>query len=390
MVHEQSVVVGVDAHKYSHTAVALNAWGQSLGRLDFSNDSLPTCLSWLTTLGKQGNIIVAVEDANSYGSHLVVVLARHQFAIRSVPAVLTERDRKHSTARDKSDYEDARRVAKVILTKYEETLPVMASIANSKELATATELNLLLNERRDIVKEQTALKNQLHGLLHRHYGDHYADNFPKCFHKKALAFYEQNLSYGVAASVAAADKDEQILLAESILRRIQRLKLLAIQAAAILKQIYQVGQTSSAVISLYENIHGCGLLTASAMMAEIVTIRRFSSKAKLAKYAGIAPMLKSSGSHHRLHTNPFGNRLLNKSLHTVALSQIAIRGDDRGKVYYQKKLQEGKTKLWALRCLKRQLINLVFQTLKQTEIEKAEIKGTAKAVTDDNQEKTTS
>ena len=29
------------------------------------------------------------------------------------------------------------------------------------------------------------------------------------------------------------------------------------------------------------------------------------------------------------------------------------------------KLKEGKTKLWALRCLKRQLANRVFQTLKQ-------------------------
>ena len=371
LIHEHSVVVGVDAHKYSHTAAALNAWGQPLGRLDFTNDSLPACLSWLETLGQPANIIVAIEDANSYGSHLVSVLTRQQFALRSVPAVLTERDRKHSTSRDKSDYEDARRVAKVILTKYEETLPVMASIANSTELATATELNLLLNERRDIVKEQTALKNQLHGLLHRHYGDHYADDFPKCFHKKAIAFYEQDLAASILADTGGA---EQMLVAQSILRRIKRLKLLLVQAAAILKQAYNVGQTSSAVASLYENIHGCGLLTASAIMAEVVTIRRFGSKEKLAKYAGIAPMLKSSGAHHRLHTNPFGNRLLNKALHTIALSQIAIRGDDRGKVYYQKKLQEGKTKLWALRCLKRRLINLVFQTLKQAEIAKLEIK----------------
>ena len=387
LIHEQSVIVGVDAHKYSHTAAALNAWGQPLGRLDFTNDSLPVCLSWLSTLGSHEDVIVAVEDANSYGWHLVTALTRHQFAIRSVPAVLTERDRKHSTSRDKSDYEDARRVAKVILTKYEETLPIMASIANSEELATATELNLLLNERRDIVKEQTALKNQLHGLLHRYYGDHYADDFPKCFHQKALAFYEQDLSLNAAAKTASPNIDELTLLAQSIIRRIQRLKLLELQAAAILKHIYQVGQASPQAAALYENIHGCGLLTASAMMAEIVTIRRFNGKEKLAKYAGIAPMLKSSGAHHRLHTNPFGNRLLNKALHTVALSQIAIKGDDRGKVYYQKKLQEGKTKLWALRCLKRRLINLVFQTLKRAE------KGLADASLNpaaNNQEKTAS
>ena len=360
-IHERTIIVGVDAHKYSHSAVALNAWGQEKGRLDFSNDSLPGCLSWLKALGGRDNVIVAVEDANSYGHHLVSALATENFSLRSVPAVLTERDRKHSTSRDKSDYEDTKRVAKVILVKYEQTLPIMASIANREELAQATELNLLLNERRDVVKQQTILKNQLHNLLHRYYGDHYADNFRKVFHTTALAFYTADLS------VATCADDDQRFLAQSILRRIERLKLFTGQAGDILKQVQSIGKTSTAAVALYQNIHGCGMLTACAVMAEVVTVRRFTCKDKLAKYAGIAPIMKSSGSHNRLHTNPFGNRLLNKALHTIALSQIAIKGDDRGKQYYQKKLKEGKTKLWALRCLKRQLSNLVFQTLLRVE-----------------------
>lgn len=356
-IHEQSVIVGVDAHKYSHTAAALDAWGQDKGRLYFTNDSLPQALSWLATLGQRGNVIVAVEDANSYGWHLVSALAKEKYAIRSVPAVLTERDRTHSTQRDKSDYEDARRVAKVILAKYEETLPVMASITNPEELAQATELNLLLNERRELVKQQTILKNQLHVLLHRYYGDHYADRFPKAFHREALAFYRADLS----------KTTDNALVAQSILRRMTRLQLVQKQSQEILQQITGVGETSSGVLALHEHIHGCGILTACAVIAEIVTIRRFANKDKLAKYAGIAPTMKSSGSHHRLYTNPFGNRLLNRALHTIALSQIAVKGDLKGKEYYQKKLQEGKTKLWALRCLKRQVCNLVFRALQQAE-----------------------
>jgi len=356
-IHEQSIIVGVDAHKYSHTAAALNAWGQDRGRLQFTNDSLPQALSWLQTLGQREHVIVAVEDANSYGWHLAAALAKERFVVRSVPAVLTERDRQHSTSRDKSDYEDARRVAKVILTKYEETLPVMASIANPEELAIAEELNLLLNERRDVIKQQTILKNQLHALLHRYYGDHYADAFSKPFHQTALAFYEDDL----------AKNTDNALVAQSILRRIERLKLFTAQSSEMLGQIAGVGQTSPAVSALSEQIHGCGTLTACAIMAEIVIIRRFANEDRLAKYAGIAPTMKSSGSHNRLHTNPFGNRLLNRALHTIALSQIAIKGDPRGKEYYQKKLTEGKTKLWALRCLKRQICNLVFRALQAVE-----------------------
>lgn len=368
-IYEQSVIVGVDAHKYSHTAAAVDAWGQEKGRLNFTNDSLPDCLSWLKTLGRREDVIVAVEDANSYGCHLVAALAGQKFAIRSVPAVLTERDRQHSTQRDKSDFRDAKRVAKVILAKYEETLPVIASLATSAELAAATELNLLLNERREVVKEGTAIKNQLHNLLHQYYGDHYADEFSKAFNKQAIIFYQASLREAIAVNYPSANEVGKALIAESILRRIQRLKLLQAQSSAILKQITKIGKTSKQVVALHERIHGCGLLTAGAIMAELVTIRRFGGQDKLAKYAGIAPTLKSSGSHRRLYTNPFGNRLLNKALHTIALSQIAIKGDDRGKRYYRKKLQEGKTKLWALRCLKRRLINIVFRVLKQAEAE---------------------
>lgn len=369
-IYEQSVIVGVDAHKYSHAAAAVDAWGQEKGRLNFTNDSLPDCLSWLKTLGRREDVIVAVEDANSYGCHLVAALAGQKFSVRSVPAVLTERDRQHSTQRDKSDFRDAKRVAKVILAKYEETLPVMASLATSAELAAATELNLLLNERRDVVKERTAIKNQLHSLLHQYYGDHYADEFSKAFNRQAIIFYQASLREAIAVNSPSVNAAGKGLIAESILRRIQRLKLLEAQSSAILKQITKIGKTSKQVVALHESIHGCGLLTAGAIMAELVTIRRFGGQDKLAKYAGIAPTLKSSGSHHRLYTNPFGNRLLNKALHTIALSQIAIKGDDRGKRYYRKKLQEGKTKLWALRCLKRRLINLVFRVLKQAEVEK--------------------
>jgi transposase len=101
-------------------------------------------------------------------------------------------------------------------------------------------------------------------------------------------------------------------------------------------------------------------------VAEVITVKRFKNKHHFSMYAGIAPTPHSSGRKNRMHTNPFGNRQLNRAIHTIALSQIAIRGDERGKEYYQRKLKEGKTKLWALRCLKHQIAKIVFQKLKYT------------------------
>lgn len=358
------MVVGVDVHKYCHTAVAMNPWGQVKSSLDFSNDTLDDCVDWLNRLGQKENIIVALEDANGYGVHIVEKLSKHNFPLRYVPAILTERDRRRSTQRDKSDYLDAKRVGKVILTKYEETLPAKESIADEKELNIARAMNLLLSERRDLVKQKTIVKNQLHALLHQYYGDHYQNSFKKPFSRKGLAFYLGDLSQ------ARPEPSAKRIVKQGVLRRIGRLKLLEKQIVEIDGELEKTSRHHRPVQVLQKSIHGCGMLTACSIIAEIYTIRRFGAKAQLAKYAGVAPTARESGSKNKVYTNPFGNRLLNKALHVIALSQIAVRGDDKGKVYYQKKLSEGKTKLWALRCLKRQMCNRVFQTLKQAEIQK--------------------
>ena len=135
------------------------------------------------------------------------------------------------------------------------------------------------------------------------------------------------------------------------------------QIYIISKEISVIGEQSREALALTA-IHGCGMVTACSIVAEVITIKRFKNKHHFSMYAGIAPTPHSSGRKHKMHTNPFGNRQLNRAIHTIALSQIAIKGDPTGKEYYQKKLKEGKTKLWALRCLKHQLAKVVFQKLR--------------------------
>lgn len=354
-----SIVVGVDVHKYSHTAIALDCWGQEKGVLEFSNDLLNDYVLWLDQLGERKDTVVALEDVNGYGSHIVEKLAQEGFKIRYVPAILTERDRKQSIHREKSDLIDAKRVGKVILTKYEETLPAKESIADESERSISSNLDFLFSERRILINDKTILKNQLHAMLHQCFGDHYTDEFKNVFKKVAVKSFRKKLSEFNSSN------PHKTALARSIVRRFDRLELVEKQIAEIDSFIKKISEKSSAVLSLDQNIHGCGIITAASIVAEVTTIKRFSSKSKFARYAGIAPISKSSGRHNRLYTSPFGNRKVNRALHTIALCQIACKGDDRGKKYYQKKLSEGKTKLWALRCLKRQIANRVYQVLKE-------------------------
>ena len=81
-------------------------------------------------------------------------------------------------------------------------------------------------------------------------------------------------------------------------------------------------------------------------------VRRFANRDAYASYNGTAPVERSSGGRivHRLSQR--GNRKVNHDLHMVAVTQIRNPGT-QGRIYFERKVAEGKTKKEALRSLKR-------------------------------------
>ncbi|ANS32253.1 hypothetical protein R1CP_38775 (plasmid) [Rhodococcus opacus] len=65
--------------------------------------------------------------------------------------------------------------------------------------------------------------------------------------------------------------------------------------------------------------------------------------------------------YHRLNTG--GNRQLNSVLHTIAVCQARDPGP--GRVYHQRKLDEGKTRAEAWRALKRCLANVLYRRMRR-------------------------
>ena len=57
-----------------------------------------------------------------------------------------------------------------------------------------------------------------------------------------------------------------------------------------------------------------------------------------------------------------GNRQLNHALHMAAICQLRHPGSD-GRVYFDRRVAEGKTKKEAFRALKRQISNTVYRHL---------------------------
>jgi transposase len=116
-------------------------------------------------------------------------------------------------------------------------------------------------------------------------------------------------------------------------------------------------------------LEGCGALTAAKLLAETAAARRLRSDAKFARLAGVAPVPASSGNRTRYRLHRGGNRQLNCALHRIAVTQGRVHKPARE--FLARKQAEGKSRMEALRCLKRHLARRVWRLLLDSEIDKS-------------------
>jgi transposase len=109
------------------------------------------------------------------------------------------------------------------------------------------------------------------------------------------------------------------------------------------------------------DVYGVGPVVAAFLIGYTNNIGRFASADHYAAYNGTAPVEYSSGGKTKHRLSMRGNRTLNHAIHMAAITQI--RHDTPGRVYYDKKQAEGKTKKEALRALKRRISNVVYRKL---------------------------
>lgn len=118
-----------------------------------------------------------------------------------------------------------------------------------------------------------------------------------------------------------------------------------------------VTQTGTTLLDL----HGIGPTGAARLLVEVGDITRFPNKAHFASWNGTAPIDASSGDNVRHRLSRRGNRQINRVLHTMA--RVQLRNQTLGREYYDRKKADGKAPMEAMRCVKRRLSDIVFQTM---------------------------
>ena len=119
-------------------------------------------------------------------------------------------------------------------------------------------------------------------------------------------------------------------------RRLERVITIDTETAELKRQITELVAAADTTLT---DLYGVGPLIAARFIAEVVDIHRYPNRNAFAAANGTAPLPASSGRTVRHRFNPGGNRQLNRSLYTIAITQI--RGDTEGRVYYERKRAAG-------------------------------------------------
>jgi transposase len=336
------VTIGVDPHKKTHSALAVDAVGAALdGRTEpAKRDGFAELLMWARGL-RDGERVWVIEDCRHVSGPLERFLLDHGETVVRLPPGLMAGARQSVRERGKSDPIDALAVARAALREGIDTLPV-ARLAGVE-----LEIRQLSVHRQRLVDARTRLINELRWQLH--------DLWPEWEIPTGVligAGWQQQ----VARRLKRAEQTARVRIARDEIRRIADLT----RTINELHQELALLVTQTAPQLLAE--HGLGVLTAAKLIGEIAGIDRFTSDAQLARLAGCAPIPVSSGRTDRHRIDRGGNRQLNHAIHMLALSKI--RHDPQTALYIAKQRQRGKTNREAIRCLKRHLIRRVYNLLR--------------------------
>jgi transposase len=331
------VIFGIDAHKRTHTVVAVNEAGRQVACRTVATTTAAhlDLLRWAETVA--GERVWAVEDCRHVSRRLERDLLGAGERIVRVPPKLMADSRRAARTYGKSDPIDALAVARAVLR--ETDLPTARLDGPDREL------RLLVDHREDLVAERARIMSRLRWHLHE-LDPSWAPAPRSLDRPKTWVALEARLD-GVDGTVAR--------LARNLVDRCRQLtadiNALTVEITAL---VTPLAPHLLAVI-------GCGPLTAAKIVAETAGVDRFRSTNAYARHNGTAPLpVWSAHPRHRLSRT--GNRQLNAALYRIALTQARCHPGARALL--QRRRSHGDSTREAFRVLRRRLSDVVYQALR--------------------------
>jgi transposase len=244
------IVIGVDVHKHSLTAVAVDESGRPLGELTLAgaDDGL---IAWSAQLGRER--LWAVQDCRHVTRALERRLLTAGEQLVRVPPKLTAPERRAGRARGKSDSIDALAAARAALRE-----PQLDRPRAGEERY--RELKLLVIHRDDLVDERRRAQQRLRWHLHQ---------LDSTLVVPAGALDRAAQLERVGRWLSRRQQSVQVRIARDLVARCRSLTRAILELEGELAAM--TAQTAPALLEL----PGCGAVTAAKLLAEIGPIERF-------------------------------------------------------------------------------------------------------------------
>ncbi|MFF1918919.1 IS110 family transposase [Streptomyces sp. NPDC058239] len=269
------ILIGVDPHKSSHTAVAVDAAGHQVAQRRFvvNAGTFRQLMRWCEQWPERR---FAVEGAGGLGRSLAQQLAAAGENVVDVPSTLSARARLLATGGDrKTDAKDALHVAQVALFRHD-LRPVV-----QKDQTTI--LRLLTERRDDLVHERTRVLNRLHAVLR----DLLPGGAPTGLSADRAAALMKGIRPGTATDNCRRDIARDLL---ADLRRLDR---------QVNNNEAEMREAVAATRTTLTTLPGLGTVLAAKVIGHIGDIARFPTEHHFASYTGSAPLDASSGNNVR-------------------------------------------------------------------------------------------
>lgn len=288
----------------------------------FSNDrkGYLKIVSWLKSkhLGKD-DVFYCFEHTGWYCILLSFFLKEKNLDYCCVNPI--EIKRSMGLKRGKSDKADSKEIAHYAWLRRFELEPSIPPSAN------IIELQRMMSLREQLVKQLTAMKN---------------------------------LSKGMAVLIESKQEDVSMgMIAETINHVEVQLSKIEKAMEALLKSDSQMNTN----YKLSRSVKGVGIVLAVQMLLHTHNYTRFASWRQFSSYCGLVPFPYQSGTsiHGRNKIHPISDRKMKSLLSMSAIS--AIQHDKELKMYYLKRVQEGKPKMVVINIIRNKLVSRIFATV---------------------------
>jgi transposase len=355
--NDVTVIGGVDTHKHTHHAAALDEHGRLLGSQEFAANEhgYAELLEWMRGIGSVEAI--GVESTGSFGATLTRFLSS-----RGVTVVEVNRPNRLARRLDgKSDRLDSENIARAVLGGTSTAVPKSKS-------GPVEVIRTLRVTRTSAVKARTQTFNTMWGIMigaPSPLRDELVVLTKRTFVNRCL-----RLRPPTTDLMSLIDEPERMLIASikgSLRDLARRWKALDDEIKALNRQIAAIVQATAPELL---ELKGVGTeLAGQFLVTAGDNPERIHNEAAFAKLCGVAPQPASSGrtsGRHRLSRS--GDRAANSALYIIAI--VRMRHDPRTRAYVERRTAEGRTKREIIRCLKRYIAREIYKNLPATGHEK--------------------